>query len=106
MGSEEREVGVAFLKAGPAEDFTSVSVSPLEEVVDDEEDIGEETLPEYLKGEELDRIGLDREDEFIRRLVDPKLPTQAEVDLHNLRGHVEYRNWCGICVRCLSLIHI
>ena len=32
-------------------------------------------------------------------MVDPRLPSQKDVDNHNLT-YVPYRNWCPICVRC------
>ena len=31
-------------------------------------------------------------------MMDPRLPSQAERDLHNLT-HVPYRSWCLVCVR-------
>ena len=34
----------------------------------------------------------------VRRMVDPRLPTEAEVAYHELT-HLPYRNWCPICVR-------
>ena len=32
----------------------------------------------------------------------PREPTQAEIEAHELRGHVPYRSWCAGCVagRC------
>ena len=73
-----------------------MSVSPLtanesDEVVEDLEDLGVEDL-ETLKFEE--------EGEFVKILADPKLPKQEEVEKHFLSGHIPYRNWCEICVRC------
>ena len=32
-------------------------------------------------------------------MADPRLPSQAEVDHHNIT-HLPYRNWCPVCVRC------
>ena len=32
------------------------------------------------------------------KVADPKLPTQAEIDEHNLT-HLPFRNWCRHCVR-------
>ena len=34
----------------------------------------------------------------MRNIGDPRLPTQQEVDNHNIT-HVPYRNWCAHCVR-------
>ena len=51
------------------------------------------------KGEEGERLGLPREGEFIRKMVDPKLPSARDVDEHYLSGHIPYRNWCPVCVK-------
>ena len=59
----------------------------------------EAEVVEGMAEEEADRVGLDEEDTVIRKLVDPRLPTQAEVDKHYLSGHLPYRNWCPVCVR-------
>jgi len=32
-----------------------------------------------------------------RRMLDPKLPSQREIEEHNLT-HLPYRNWCAPCV--------
>ena len=54
-----------------------------------------------LKGaaEGCERLALEKEGGEIRRLIDPLLPSQKEVEEHLVRGHVPYRNWCGVCVR-------
>lgn len=44
------------------------------------------------------RISADRGLKEVRRLIDPRKPSQAEVDLHELH-HLPYRNWCPHCVR-------
>ena len=49
--------------------------------------------------ESAEKLSLEKEDENLRKLVDPKLPSQAEVDRHYLMGHLPYRNWCPVCVR-------
>ena len=33
-----------------------------------------------------------------RRIPTPILPSQEEVDEHNIMGHVQYRSWCPHCV--------
>ena len=66
--------------------------------LDDEEEEDDEVVTEMV-GEVCERIGLPREDEFVRKLRDPKLPTQEEVDSHWLMGHCQYRDWCDVCVR-------
>ena len=50
-------------------------------------------------GEPCERIRVEEEGAVIKKLIDPKLPTQEAVDRHWIRGHVEYRNWCEVCVR-------
>ena len=59
----------------------------------DSEDLGESP------GEVGERLGLERDDEVIRELKDPKLPSQGEVGKHWLMGHLPYRDWCHICVQ-------
>ena len=99
LGAEGYVVCGAFLKAGRLVGGFSTSVSQLEKVDDEDEGFGEGGLPADLKTEELERIGLEEDVEFISKLVDPTLPTEEEVKLHELRGHVDYRNWCSVCVR-------
>ena len=36
--------------------------------------------------------------EFVRAMVDPRLPTEEEVANHELT-HLPYRNWCPACVK-------
>ena len=36
----------------------------------------DEEMERELEGESVERFGLQKEEEFIRKLVDPKLPTQ------------------------------
>ena len=68
-------------------------------------DVGDQFEGEEPVGsDQTERIQLDREDEFIRRLVDPKLPTPEEVQVHELKGHIEYRNWCPICIKARGKI--
>ena len=94
------------MKAGPGEviysSTVSASVSPLnvssneDDGVEVEED--EEGLEEF-EGEALERIRPEREGRFLRKLLDPKLPSAEEVATHCLTGHVNYRSWCEVCVR-------
>ena len=67
---------------------------------EEEIDVGDQFEGEEPVGsDQAERVQLDREDEFIRRLVDPKLPTPEEIKVHELKGHIEFRNWCPICIR-------
>ena len=82
-----------------------LSVSPIEEV---DEELGEaegESEEEWgaeIDGEVGDRLSLSREEDVLKRLVDPKLPTKKEMEDHRLMGHVVYRNWCPICVKAMG----
>ena len=69
---------------------SQASVRPNIEVanLDGEEEAGEMT------GHVGERIGLPKEDEVVRKLADPRLPSQEEVDRHYVMGHLPYRNWC------------
>ena len=45
-----------------------------------------------------ERVNLEREDDVVKVLKNPRLPTQDEIDKHNLT-HLPYRDWCPICVK-------
>ena len=88
------------------EDGVSLLVSPCDghEVMKVEDDQAAES---DIEGDEeairIDeppvRHGAEPDGRAVRRLADPRLPTQDEIDLHNLT-HVPNRNWCPVCVRC------
>ena len=65
-----------------------------EVAVDAARDGEEETEVEGVDGE---RIRLPRDDEVVKKLVDPLLPSPDEVERHRL--HLSYRNWCPVCVQ-------
>ena len=67
--------------------------------VEAESDADDERDSTLEVGEPCERIALEREGAEVRKLVDPALPSQKEVDDHWIRGHIPYRNWCEICVR-------
>ena len=48
--------------------------------------------------EEAEKLEAKEDSRKLRNLADPRKPTQAEVDEHNL-SHLPYRNWCVICVK-------
>ncbi len=50
-------------------------------------------------GDQVERLALGKEGVVVRKLVDPKLPSEKEVEEHYVRGHFPYRNWCHICVK-------
>jgi hypothetical protein len=76
-----------------------VEADTSEEILGLSDDEGMGELPEGAEGQDVEKIGLQREGEFIRKMVDPKLPTEKEVEEHYLAGHIPYRNWCPVCVR-------
>ena len=68
------------------------SVSPFEKVtggegLEDEESEGEDLKMEV--GEACERVKGEREGAVVKKLLDPKLPTQEAIDTHWLMGHVE-----------------
>jgi hypothetical protein len=82
------------------------SVSPLKEREDGyevmaneaESDEDEEGLEDEMRGEKCERITVEREDKVIKKMQDPKLPTQEEVEKHKVAGHLPFRSWCPTCV--------
>ena len=53
------------------------------EQVDVEEGVSEEQVREYGAGfQELEKVELPKDGSFIRRLVDPKLPSESERENH------------------------
>ena len=70
-----------------------------EEDEKEEESEGEE----YGEGEFGERIGLEDEGEFVRKMLDPRLPSREEVDRHWNMGHIPYRNWCLLDVRMIPI---
>ena len=73
-GNEPTDVG---------EDLTEV-IRPLNDVAKDEVE---------LEPPEEEQFGVRNP----RKMLDPKLPSQREVEEHNLT-HLPYRNWCSHCV--------
>ena len=55
-----------------------------------------------LKSEDPRKIGRDEDREFVRKLADPRMPTEDERKLHWLQGHYPYRNWCEVCVKAMG----
>ena len=49
-------------------------------------------------GFEAGRVDAQEEGKFVKRLIDPRLPTEEEVAHHELT-HLPYRNWCPVCVK-------
>ena len=65
-----------------------------DDAVDDEDEL--EVDDSGIDGE---RLVIKRDDEVIKKVKDPKLPTSEEVDSHYVMGHIPYRDWCPVCVK-------
>ena len=77
-------------------DSSSVRPLNINEIDGEADDEGVEADP---TGEDCERIGMGDEGKFVRKLLDPLLPSEKDVDDHWIRGHVPFRNWCETCVR-------
>ena len=58
-----------------------------------------EDMEKDPEGEDCERLALHKESREVRKLMDPLLPSEREVEDHWVRGHLPYRNWCHVCVR-------
>ena len=67
----------------------AVEVMAGEDVEVKHEESDEESDVEGIRGE---RLRLPKDNEFVMKLRDPRLPTQEEVEEH-------YWDWCPICVQ-------
>jgi hypothetical protein len=82
-----------------------MSVSPfvkgicVNEVDSDADDEGGCVGDVALAADAWERIRLEGKDAVMKKLVDPKLPSQAEVDRHCVMGHLPFRSWCLRCVK-------
>ena len=83
-----------LFSGGRLRSVSLASVSPYVKVdgIEDGEDVASE-----MATEDCEKITLPKEDERIIKIVDPKLPSQEEVDRHYLMGHLPYRKWCPVC---------
>ena len=88
---QDCRICVAFLEAGSFE-----PVRPYFPGSGSKEILSGEMEGDGIEGEKLQ---LEEEDQFVRKLKDPKLPSQDEVDKHFLMGHFPYRDWCTVCVK-------
>ena len=82
------------------------AISPVEKGIDkenedeeDEESEEEDVMESEVHGEGVGEIiKATREERIVKKLIDPRRPTEHEVEERNLT-HIPYRNWCPICVR-------
>ena len=59
-------------------------------LVEDEDSEGDAEV-EVVKGERL-RLLVPKDNEFVRKVRDPRLPTQEDVEEHYVRAHIPYRD--------------
>ena len=72
---------------------------PMKNIVEEDSD-DDELEPDELKVEkEVERQGQTEDARRVKKVLDPKAPTDAEVEEHRLT-HIPYRNWCEVCVKC------
>ena len=57
------------------------------------------TAGEFTAGDFGERIQLEKEDDVVRKVNDPKLPSASDVEKHNVMGHLPFRDWCPVCVK-------
>ena len=80
-----------------------MSVSPILEKDEADGDVvgidSDEDVDADVDGGYGERLKLPRDDEVIKQLRDPKLPSRDDVEKHNVMGHVVFRDWCPTCVR-------
>ena len=88
-----------FLEASlKIEDENRIAIRPVEIEreaggMEEERDIG---IPEGAP--EPGRVGQGGDEREVKRLLDPRRPSESEVRDH-CRTHLPYRNWCYHCVR-------
>ena len=67
-----------------------VSLKPVEE-------IGLNDVKGVEAEDGCERFEAEDEAELVRKITDPRLPSQKDVDEHWIMGHPTYRNWCEVC---------
>ena len=77
----------------------NVELDGFEEGSDEEDSGSEEALG---LGEITVKVRVKKEKDFVRKLADPKMPTEEERKMHWLQGHFPYRNWCEVCVKAMG----
>eukprot|EP00973_Karenia_brevis_P068405 9514628-Karenia_brevis.AAC.1 len=58
----------------------------------------EEEVEIQEEGVETERLRLAEDSENVKKILDPCLPTEAEIKEHYEMGHAVYRSWCDVCV--------
>ena len=47
---------------------------------------------------ESERFELEKEEDVVKIVNHPKLPTAGEFEKHRVMGHLPFRDWCPVCV--------
>ena len=97
--------GVPFLEAGPLKPVRPrVRGKGEEYILAEEADEYEEEfeIDGDMEGEVGERIALPKEDEYVRKLQDPVMPSKEVVDIHYIKGHIPFRSWCHVCVEAMG----
>eukprot|EP00973_Karenia_brevis_P041624 5760085-Karenia_brevis.AAC.1 len=71
-----------------------MTLAPVEDIGEEEEGVEEEAENEQ-ESEGCERVGLPKEDEFMRKVLDPKLPSEEEVERHIESWDISH---IGVCV--------
>ena len=87
--------GIRELEKKLDEVLGDVGVNEEEPSEGEEDEADVEGKADRMKTE---RIKAPRAERALKQLIDPRLPTEKEVEEHN-RTHLPYRNWCPRCVR-------
>ena len=66
----------------------------VEEIEEEEEGV--------IKFEDPRKTQVRNDKEFVRKLADPKMPSEEARKMHWLQGHYPYRNWCEVCVKAMD----
>ena len=69
----------------------------VEEFNEDETEEGAEII-----GDAGERVGLPKEDEYVKKLQDPVMPSKEQVEAHYVMGHIPFCSWCHICVEAFG----
>ena len=56
-----------------------------------------ESDDEAVVGTEGERIRAEKDEERVKKMADPRKPSDMEVEHHCLT-HLPYRNWCPVCI--------
>jgi len=58
----------------------------------------DEMLPKLLEENDSDEEQDAGDVRLMKKLVDPKLPSKDEIEMHNMT-HLPFRNWCRHCIK-------